>query len=92
MSSPQRHGQGTAIVLDPLEQPADRDGEVFHYVRKDAIVESAVTGTLVTALCGVVFPVTKTPKPGAPVCVACKEMLDMLRAFGGGGGDADQPA
>ena len=78
-------GTGTTTVLEPREYPADEDGELFHYVRKDSIVESAVTGAVVTALCGAVFPVTRTPKPGSPVCPACKELLDMLRAFGDGG-------
>ena len=51
----------------------------FHYVKKDKIAESAVMGTLVEALCGEVFPVTKTAKPGSPVCPACKEIYDSLR-------------
>ena len=33
-------------------------------------------GNLVQALCGAVFPVTKTPKPGSPVCPTCKESYD----------------
>ncbi len=52
---------------------------MFHYVRKDKIAESAVMGTLVEALCGEVFPVTKAPKPGSPVCPACKEIYEQLR-------------
>src|SRR3712207_7994489 len=44
--------------------------------RKNKIAESAVMGTLVEALCGEVFPVTKTAKPGSPVCPACKEIYD----------------
>lgn len=79
---------GTSTVLEPREKPAEHDDDLFHYVRKDSITESAVMGTVVTALCGAVFPVTKTPKPGSPVCPACKEMMEMLRAFGPGGGDA----
>jgi len=51
----------------------------FHYVKKNKIAESAVMGTMVQALCGEVFPVTKTPKPGSPVCPACKEIYDSLR-------------
>lgn len=78
---------GTSTVLDPQTRPQDEGDEVFHYVRKDSIVESAVMGSVVTALCGAVFPVTKSPKPGSPVCAPCKEMMDMLRAFGPGGGD-----
>jgi hypothetical protein len=70
---------------DILERPDVRDSdtsdneEVFHYVRKNKIAESAVMGTLVEALCGEVFPVTKTPKPGSPVCPACKEIYESLR-------------
>jgi uncharacterized membrane protein YgcG len=86
---PQESG-GTTTLLDPRLAEGDRDGELFHYVRKDKIAESAVLGSTVTALCGATFPVTRTPKPGSPVCPACKEMLGMLRSFGGGdsgGGD-----
>lgn len=65
-----------------LEQPrtadADTGDEMFHYVRKDKIVESAVTGTMVQALCGEVFPVTRAPKPGSPVCPRCKEIYEKL--------------
>ncbi|EUA34493.1 hypothetical protein I552_5276 [Mycobacterium xenopi 3993] len=35
----------------------------FHYVKKDKIAESAVMGTHVVALCGEVFPVTRSAKP-----------------------------
>jgi hypothetical protein len=70
---------------DILERPDVRDAdtsdneEVFHYVRKNKVAESAVMGTLVEALCGAVFPVTKAPKPGSPVCPACKEIYESLR-------------
>ena len=70
---------------DILERPDVRDAdtgsanEVFHYVRKNKIAESAVMGTMVEALCGEVFPVTKTPKPGSPVCPACKEVYNQLK-------------
>jgi hypothetical protein len=65
-----------------LEQPrtadADTGDEMFHYVRKDKIVESAVTGTMVQALCGEIFPVTRAPKPGSPVCPRCKEIYEKV--------------
>jgi hypothetical protein len=70
---------------DILERPDVRDAdtgnanEVFHYVRKNKIAESAVMGTMVEALCGEVFPVTKSPKPGSPVCPACKEIYQQLK-------------
>ena len=52
--------------------------ELFHYVRKDKIAESAVLGTFVEALCGEKFPVTRVPKPGSPVCPRCKEIFESL--------------
>jgi hypothetical protein len=65
-----------------LERPETREAEtskgpeMFHYVDKDKMVESAVIGTFVEAICGAKFPVTKVPKPGSPVCPACKDIYD----------------
>jgi hypothetical protein len=74
---------GTIVLVSSpqtLEAPetseADTGNEMFHYVRKAKIAESAVLGTLVEALCGEVFPVTKVPKPGSPVCPQCKDIYD----------------
>ena len=53
--------------------------KVFHYVKKDKIVQSAVEGTHVVALCGEVFPVTKSAKPGSPVCPDCKRIYQSLK-------------
>jgi len=65
-----------------LERPEVKDAgtgpELFHYVRKDKIAESAVMGTYVIALCGERFPVTKAPKPDSPICPTCKEIYDSL--------------
>jgi hypothetical protein len=55
---------------------------MFHYVRKDKIAESAVMGTMVVALCGEVFPVTKSAKPGSPVCPECKKIFERLPTGG----------
>ena len=66
----------------PKLSHGDTEDVVFHYVDKTKIVESAVTGNLVQALCGAVFPVTRSAKPGSPVCAPCQEMMDALRAFG----------
>jgi hypothetical protein len=52
--------------------------KMFHYVKKDRIAESAVMGTHVVALCGEVFPVTRSPKPGSPVCPDCKRIYERL--------------
>jgi Protein of unknown function (DUF3039) len=66
----------TQIRETPKTSDADTGNEMFHYVRKAKIAESAVLGTMVQALCGEVFPVTKVPKPGSPVCPQCKEIYD----------------
>jgi hypothetical protein len=73
--------QSAGVKTDVREKPAtpnsDTDSDdLFHYVPKAKIAESAVTGSLVTALCGAVFPVTKAPKPGSPVCPRCQEIYD----------------
>jgi formylmethanofuran dehydrogenase subunit E len=64
---------------EQVDDGTDGDApKMFHYVKKNKIAESAVMGTMVEALCGEVFPVTKTPKPGSPVCPACKEIFESL--------------
>ncbi|MDQ6936643.1 MAG: DUF3039 domain-containing protein [Actinomycetota bacterium] len=72
----------TQTLDSPQTADAETGSEVFHYVRKAKIAESAVMGTMVQALCGEVFPVTKTSKPGSPVCAACKEIYESMPAGG----------
>ena len=61
------------------------DHERFsHYVRKEKIVESAVTGEPVTALCGKIWVPGRDPKR-FPVCPMCKEIYEGLRAPEDGG-------
>lgn len=82
-------GHNVVMQTDTLER-TDSDERVdddsdsdrpkhFHYVKKDKIAESAVMGTHVVALCGEVFPVTKAPKPGSPVCPDCKRIYETLK-------------
>lgn len=82
---------GTMVVMDTqtiertdtderVDDGTDDDSpKVFHYVKKDKIVQSAVEGTHVVALCGEVFPVTKSAKPGSPVCPDCKRIYESLK-------------
>ena len=76
----------TDVRPETTDQTQDDRPEVFHYVQKDKIAESAVMGTCVVALCGEVFPVTKSAKPGSPVCPDCKKVFEGLPP---GGGDDD---
>ncbi|CAM3207056.1 Protein of uncharacterised function (DUF3039) (plasmid) [Tsukamurella tyrosinosolvens] len=57
----------------------DDTPKFFHYVRKNKIAESAVMGNYVVALCGETFPVTKSAKPGSPVCPECKKIYDRMK-------------
>ncbi|SFN01922.1 Protein of unknown function [Pseudonocardia ammonioxydans] len=63
---------------DPTESTTDDAPDKFHYVKKSKITESAVLGNMVVALCGETFPVTKSAKPGSPVCPQCKEIFEGL--------------
>ncbi|HEY6796766.1 MAG TPA: DUF3039 domain-containing protein [Kineosporiaceae bacterium] len=78
----------TTAVLDrqEIEQPVEPgDHERFaHYVRKEKILESAVTGTPVIALCGKVWVPGRDPSK-FPVCPVCKEIYDTLAPGGAGG-------
>lgn len=86
---------GGAAVLDRQEQLQDAepgDHERFsHYVRKEKIMESAVTGDPVVALCGKVWTPGRDPER-FPVCPECKEIYDGLKSSkdGNSGGDSGQ--
>lgn len=91
MSSPEG---GTTGVLERelVEQPVEPgDHERFaHYVRKEKILESALTGEPVVALCGKVWVPGRDPNK-FPVCPVCKEIYDGLRPGDGSdeGGSSD---
>jgi hypothetical protein len=72
------------LVEEPqLSEPGDHE-RFAHYVRKEKIVESAVTGEPVTALCGKVWLPNRNPDR-FPVCPICKEIYDGLRGPQDGG-------
>ena len=61
------------------EETQDDAPKFFHYVDKNKMAESAVMGTYVIALCGEVFSVTRSAKPGSPVCPECKRVFESLK-------------
>ena len=79
---------GGTLLTEPetrLSEPGD-DERFSHYVRKEKIVESAVTGEPVVALCGKVWTPSRDPQR-FPVCPECKEIFESLpRGKGGQGG------
>ena len=86
--APQGPGSAGAAVLDRQEQLQDAepgDHERFsHYVRKEKIMESALTGEPVVALCGKVWTPGRDPER-FPVCPECKEIYEGIQ---GGGSDS----
>jgi hypothetical protein len=78
-----RRGSDTATDTDLLTRPEleEDDGghdRFSHYVKKEKIVESAVTGKSVKALCGKKWIPSRDPQK-FPICPACKEIYDGLR-------------
>lgn len=65
-------------VMPALQEPGDHE-RFSHYVRKEKILESAMTGEPVVALCGKVWVPGRDPQK-FPVCPTCQEIYEGLRA------------
>ena len=65
------------VTVESVE-PGDHE-RYSHYVRKEKIVESAVMGTPVIALCGKVWVPNRDPQK-FPVCPTCKEIYEGFKA------------
>ena len=81
----QEGGGGTSTLdreLEELlnqEQLEEGDYERFsHYVQKDKIMKSALSGKPVIALCGKVWLPGRDPEK-FPVCPTCKEIYEKLK-------------
>ncbi|GER24166.1 hypothetical protein NCCP1664_26610 [Zafaria cholistanensis] len=84
---PDSSGGGTATIerQEQLQEIEPGDRERFaHYVRKEKIMESALTGEPVIALCGKVWVPGRDPNK-FPVCPDCKAIYEGLRPGGDGG-------
>ena len=71
---------GSQTVLDErTQQFEDGDQDRFsHYVPKDKILESAVTGKPVRALCGKKWTPSRDPEK-FPVCPDCKRVYERMK-------------
>jgi hypothetical protein len=68
----------TLVDERPVATSSDGDHEKFaHYVKKDQIVESAVTGKPVIALCGKVWVPDRDPNR-YPICPDCQKIFEQL--------------
>ena len=77
MSEHEFRTEGGLLVDERTEEQTEAgDHERFaHYVKKDKIVESAVLGGAVVALCGKVWVPSRDPGK-FPVCPECKEIFE----------------
>lgn len=70
---------GDTLLEEQIQFLEPGDHERFsHYVRREKIVESAVLGTPVIALCGKVWVPGRDPEK-FPICPTCKEIYEGLR-------------
>jgi len=88
-------GSGTSTSVlertETTEQVEPGDHERFaHYVRKEKILGSAMSGKPVIALCGKVWVPGRDPNK-FPVCPLCKEIYDGLRGPQDGGPGGSGP-
>ncbi|MEK9908187.1 MAG: DUF3039 domain-containing protein [Aquiluna sp.] len=67
----------TELIEEQLVEDGDHE-RYSHYVKKDKIVESAVMGNAVVALCGKVWIPNRSPEK-FPVCPTCKEIYEKLK-------------
>jgi len=79
----------TDTLTRPVEQEDDGGHDRFaHYIKKEKIVESAVTGKAVRALCGKKWVPSRDPQK-YPICPICKEIYEGLRPGPDEGGSAE---
>jgi hypothetical protein len=78
-------GGGTDVLEKELQEliekelTEDGDHDRFsHYVQKEKILESAVTGKPVIALCGKIWVPGRDPDK-FPVCPDCKKIYDRMK-------------
>lgn len=87
-SEPAPQSGTTVLEREELRTQEPGDNERFsHYVKKDKILASAMSGQPVVALCGKVWTPGRDPEK-FPICPQCKEIYDGLKAprDGGSGG------
>ncbi len=86
IAEPSAPGGGGTVLDRELEEllqseqiePGDHE-RFSHFVPKDKILESALTGKPVRALCGKLWTPSRDPEK-FPVCPSCKEIYERMRA------------
>ena len=75
--SPESEGDTGLLTRPELQDDDGGHDRYSHYVKKEKIVESAVTGKAVRALCGKKWIPSRDPEK-YQVCPVCKEIYDGL--------------
>lgn len=87
--------QGGTDVLERTksrEQASPGDAERYaHYVPKEKILASAMSGEPVIALCGKIWLPGRDPSK-FPVCPVCKEIYASMQGGSDGSGGSDGPS
>lgn len=77
-NQPEPLSGSTTLLEEQVQNVEPGDHERFsHFVKKEKIVESAVLGTPVVALCGKVWTPSRDPQK-FPVCPSCKEIYESM--------------
>ena len=77
-NSPGLEGDTDLLTRPELQDDGGGHDRFSHYVKKEKVVESAVTGKSVRALCGKKWIPSRDPEK-YPVCPVCKEIYDGLK-------------
>lgn len=71
-------GLGQTLTEESVDYQSGDHERYAHYVKKNKIVESAVLGSAVEALCGKVWIPSRDPQK-FPVCPTCQEIFEKLK-------------
>jgi hypothetical protein len=74
----ENQGLGQTLTEEKIDYQSGDHERYSHYVKKKKIVESAVMGSAVEALCGKVWIPSRDPEK-FPVCPTCKEIFESLK-------------
>ena len=77
-NSPDLEGDTDLLTRPELQDDGGHD-RFAHYVKKEKVVESAVSGKSIRALCGKKWIPSRDPEK-YPVCPVCKEIYDGLKS------------
>jgi len=77
-NSPELDGDTDLLTRPDLQEDDGGHDRFAHYVKKEKVVESAVTGKAVRALCGKKWIPSRDPEK-YPICPVCKEIYDGIK-------------